>query len=135
MTQEQKELLLKDVCSRLPYGVKCEVIKYRIDGEMLYIRNGSGALELTINNVKELVTDNLYEIKPYLFPLSRICDNEELRKEFDVLIELELKAISDEITPEQTTEFEVDFYNKHHLDWRGLIPKGLAIDCTNLNIY
>jgi hypothetical protein len=48
---------------------------------------------------------------------------------------LELKAISDEITPEQTTEFEVDFYNKHHLDWRGLIPMGLAIDATGKKIY
>ena len=135
MTQKDKELLLKDLCGRLPYGVKCEVIKRRIDGEMVYIRNGSVALELTINNVKELVTNNLYEIKPYLFPLSCICDNEELGKEFDSLIELELKAINDEIAPTQTTEFEVDFYNKHHLDWRGLIPMGLANDATGLNIY
>lgn len=135
MTAKDKDLLLKDICSRLPYGVKCEVIKWRIDGEMLYIRNGMDALELTVNNVKELVTDNLNEIKPYLFPLSHIFDNEELSKEFDGLIELELKAISDEIPSEQATEFEVDFYNKHHLDWRGLIPKGLANDCTNLNIY
>jgi hypothetical protein len=135
MTQNEKELLLKDLCTRLPYGVKCEVVKRRIDGEMVFMRSGSSALELTINYFKELVTNNLYEIKPYLFPLSRICDNEELGKEFDGLIELELKAINDEITPTQVTEFEVDFYNKHHLDWRGLIPMGLAIDATNKNIY
>lgn len=48
MTQEQKDLLLKDLCARLPYGVKCEVIKRDIDGEMVFIRNGPVALDLTI---------------------------------------------------------------------------------------
>ena len=54
MTQDQKDLLLKDLCARLPYGVKCEVIKRHIDGEMIFIRRGSGALVLTVNNVKEI---------------------------------------------------------------------------------
>ena len=39
MTQSDKDLLLKDLCSRLPYGIKCEVIKYDSDGEMVFIRN------------------------------------------------------------------------------------------------
>lgn len=33
------------------------------------------------------------------------------------------------------TEETFDWLNKNHFDYRGLIPKGLAIDCTNLNIY
>ena len=80
MTQEEKDLLLKDICSRLPHGVKCEVIKRRIDGEIVYVRNGSVALELTINNFKELVTDNLYDIKPYLFPLSSMPEAQEKQR-------------------------------------------------------
>jgi hypothetical protein len=84
-------------------------------------------------SVEVIVGYDDYEIKPYLLPLSNMTD--EQKKEFDQLIELELKAISDEIDHVQATAFEVDFYNKHHLDWRGLIPMGLAIDATGLNIY
>lgn len=122
MTQEDKNLLLKDLSSRLPYGVIlncCNLV-----GEKLYTIDSNGL----INNDYELE-----EIKPYLFPLSSM--NDEQKKEFDQLLELELKAINDEIDPMQATIFEVDFYNKHHLDWRGLIPKGLAKDATGKNIY
>ena len=125
MTQEQKQLLLIDLCARLPYGVKCEVIKRRIDGEMVYIRNGSGALELTINNVKELVTDNLYEIKPYLFPLSSMTEEQEK----------ECQKIKHSYYYDDDAFVLFDWYNKNHFDYRGLIPKGLANDATGLNIY
>lgn len=140
MTQEQKELLLKDLCSRLPYGVKCEVIKRRIDGEMVFIRNGPRALELTINDFKELVTNNLYEIKPYLFPLSSMTEEQK-------------KYINDRWGVNENFDFEidpnwgkyfvelcdvVDFINwcyENHLDINRLIPKDLVIDATDLNIY
>lgn len=147
MTQKDRELLLKDLCGRLNYGVKVEVSKdelqnydnywdrwsfnegtQEIDGVCIY------GVTLECMELSDGVIPFEF-IKPYLFPLSRIYDNEELGKEFDGLIELELKAINDEIAPTQTTEFEVDFYNKHHIDWRGLIPMGLANDATNLNIY
>lgn len=133
MTQEEKELLLKDLCSRLPYGVKVQTTYINPQTKE---RKDIGTDVLSTVEISMLI-DGYEEHKPYLFPISHIhiCDNEELGKEFDGLIELELKAIDGEIPPEQATEFEVDFYNKHHLDWRGLIPKGLAIDCTNLNIY
>ena len=123
MTQEEKDLLLKDLCGRLPYGVKCEVIRRRIDGEMLYIRNGSDALELTVNNVKELVSDNLYEIKPYLFPLSSMTEEQE--KEWRYTLSSDYNITYD----------TVDWLNAHHFDYRGLIEKGLANDATNLGIY
>lgn len=150
MTQKQKdlrELLFKDLCGRLNYGVKVEVSKdelqnydnywggwsfnegpQEIDGVCIY------GVTLACMELSDGVIPFEF-IKPYLFPFSNIYENEELMKEFDGLIELELKAISDEITHTQATEFEVDFYNKHHIDWRGLIPMGLANDATNLNIY
>lgn len=136
MTQNDKDLLLRDLCARLPYGIKCEVIKYDSDGEMVFIRNGSGALELTIDNVKELVTNNLYKTKPYLFPLSSMT--EEQKKEYDSIIyhnvELHWERYYDVIDVDW---YEVlhDFYNKNHFDYRGLIPMGLANDATGLNIY
>lgn len=136
MKQEDKDLLLQDLCSRLPYSVKILVqswdereMEYIDKVDVLYSVNG----DEYIKSINEDYDFNLEDIKPYLFPLSSMT--EEQKKEFDQLLELELKAISDEIDPAQTTAFEVDFYNKHHIDWRGLIPKRLAIDATNLNIY
>lgn len=143
MTQEQKELLLKDLCTRLPYGVKVkfqvnevsaieEKFIYNIDGEYSYITNGKSYLTLDI--IKALFNNHLDEVKPYLFPLSSMTEKQ--KEEFNTKsLELQLKVIDDEIMYEKATEFEIDFYNKHHLDWRGLIPMGLAIDATGLNIY
>ena len=129
-----KELLLKDLCARLPYGVKVQIIDVS-DYTNEYISPKIKTLDyLLLGKLGAII--NGYrkdEIKPYLFPMSSLTD--EQKKEFDQLIELELKAISDEIDSTQATAFEIDFYNKHHLDWRGLIPLGLAIDATNLNIY
>jgi hypothetical protein len=53
----------------------------------------------------------------------------------DTLIQLELKAINNEIEHCKVAEFEIDFYNKNMFDYRGLIDKELALDATNKNIY
>lgn len=136
MTQEEKDynLLLKDLSARLPYGVK---VRYSSTKEFITCKLHS------INPTYRIVdlwsknacfkSVHISKIKPYLFPLSSITD--EQKKEFDQLLELELKALNDEINHTQATAFEVDFYNKHHLDWRGLIPMDLAINATGLNIY
>ena len=131
MTQANKELLLKDLCARLPYGVKVKLgdnpnifdLQYRIKFAVMY--GDSDKLE----NILDITN-----IKPYLFPISSMT--KEQKEEFNTKsLELQLKVIDEEIMYEEATEFEVDFYNKHHLDWRGLIPKGLALDATGLNIY
>ena len=142
MTKEEKELLLKDLCARLPYGVKLGF--YASATKQTYVCTLLG-LEPNDDEEEEergpiiAKTENGYfymlagNVKPYLFPLSSM--SEEQQKEFDQLIELELKAINDEIAHIQVTTFEVDFYNKNHFDYRGLIEKGLAIDASGLNIY
>ena len=126
-----KELLFKDLCGRLPYGVKVEITHWR-NRDKGMIDSKIFRFPLDINKASVLIKTTS-DIRPYLFPLSSMT--EEQHKEFDQLIELELKAINDEIAHTQVTAFEVDFYNKNHFDYRGLIEKGLAIDCTNLNIY
>lgn len=142
MTQEDKELLIRDISARLPYGVKVKFtidenierngdIIHVIDGEYSYVCNKKTII--TYDNIKYVYNGFFDDVKPYLFPLSSMT--EEQIKEFDQLIELELKVINDEIDRTQVTAFEIDFYNKHHLDWRGLIEKGLALDATGLNIY
>lgn len=119
MTQENKDLLFKDLCARLPYDVFVNI-------------NGVKCV-LQPHDISDLIKCDV-DIKPYLFPLSSMT--EEQKEEFNTKsFELQLKVINDEIMYEKATEFEVDFYNKHHLDWRGLIEKGLAIDATDKNIY
>lgn len=137
MTQEDKELLLKDLCARLPYRVKCEVVKYDIYGEMLFIRNGSYAVELTVDNVKELVTNDMYEIKPYLFPISSMTD--EQRREYNKLKHKVPvchwdKAMIDEVELLDSPE-SYEYLLANHFDDRHFIIKGLAKDATGLNIY
>lgn len=134
MTQEHKELIVKDLCARLPYGVKVRYSSYYkfITCTLQSINPVYNIVDLWSKDACFNPVD-INKIKPYLFPLSSMT--EEQKKEFYQLLELELKAINDEINHTQATEFEVDFYHKHHLDWRGLIPMGLAIDATDKNVY
>ena len=126
-----KELLLKDLCARLPYGVKLKCASYKIICIGPY-KLDTIVLDRIFNENTEYVPFD--EFKRYLFPLSSMT--EEQKKELeDILIKLSLKAISDEIGSEVVASYEIDFYNKYHLDYRGLIEKGLAIDATNKNIY
>ena len=138
MTQEEKELLLKDLCSRLPYKVKIECINS--DNETVIEELFSiGIEEDTFDcNMIEYIS-----VKPYLFPLSSMTEEqkEELRLEHEK--DLKTMAICMKKCSEGDTSLRgknilyhsVDWCNENHFDYRGLIEKGLAIDCINLNIY
>ena len=122
MTQKDKELLLKDLCARLPYGLKVKCEEYSFPVTILYSGN--------IDDVKFKETggiENICAIKPYLFPLSSMT--EEQKKEYQYITERWMYDSSYSIGD------STDWLNKHHFDYRGLIEKGLAIDATGLNIY
>jgi hypothetical protein len=121
MTQEEKDLLLKDLCGRLPYRVKISV-----DNEV-EILEGLGILDNVAEYGSFLMSD-IEEVKPYLFPLSSMT--EEQRKEME---ENCLKFPQSGVLMPTYKTF--DFFNKHHIDFRGLIEQGLANDATGLNIY
>ena len=130
MKQEDKEILLKDICARLPYKVKCS---FGVDDAIYEITginpSACGASEIQATHVKSSINGDfkLNSCKPYLFPLSSMT--EEQKKELQSLI------IQDAFgTPDNTYTLQ-DFYCKYHLDYRGLIEKDLALDATNLNIY
>lgn len=146
MTQKDKELLLKDLCARLPYGVKAKLgdnpnifdLEYRIKFAAMY--GDSDKLEdiLDITN-----------IRPYLFPLSSMTEEmlEELnangffkyRDTIANVSHLESKnGIREEVYTYLDIEcisFLIEYFRSHHIDYRGLIEKGLALDATRLNIY
>ena len=139
-----KELLLKDLCARLPYGVKVNGVFLTYDKDKEIILYKECVRELNYSHLSRYWT-----LKPYLFPLSSMT--EEQRKEMQEIIgnpnyacimrktgglELWLESVDTDPTIWLDTIFEVqDWLNKNHFDYRNLIDKNLAIDCTNLNIY
>lgn len=153
MKQEDKDLLLKDLCARLPYGVKISVqswdkreMEYTDRVDVLYSVNG----DEYVKSVNEDYDFSLEDIKPYLFPLSSMTEEQckELRNliyehftlddDFnegirfktygDILVWLDEKPIN-------KCYFIFDWFHKNHFDYRNLNNKNIAIDCTNLNIY
>ena len=141
MTQEDKELLLKDLCSRLPYGVKGHYKYYDIIGgrECLTDENDGDITSIDINLGNPIKINGYYTeveyVKPYLRPMSSMTEEEKeelsiIRSEDFQLVKQWVKSesIKETGTPCPVTCGEVDFCNKHHLDYRGLIPMGLALE-------
>ena len=156
MTQADKKLLLKDLCARLQYGVKVKVLNEDILRYEYYSEEGG-----FIKGI-ENINDGLFviecrkdgyvlsydEFKPYLLPLSSITEMlEELNtigffKYCDTIANVSHLESKNGISEEIYTYIDIEsisglmnFFHSHHIDYRGLIEKGLAIDATNLNIY
>ena len=130
MTQENKELLLKDLCARLQYGVKVNVTYSNENASSFRQRVCTEGVNVLNTDIIGLYQRNEIDIKPYLFQLSSMTE-----KQKEELMELMYKADTPfgAIFSENIDYF--DWLNKHHFDYRGLIEKGLAIDATGLNIY
>lgn len=127
MTQENKELLLKDLCARLPYGVKIE-ITWWVMGEGTCINT-----TLEPDHIEQLLNDEDgdTEIKPYLRPMSSMTE-----EEIEEYRNIDNRSYSCPMDYAHIPASErIDWLNKNHFDYRGLIPMGLAIDATNLNVY
>ena len=130
MTQEEKILLLKDLCARLPYHVNVKV--WLTDGT-----TEEGPLDLE-HNYCDVLQDAFYfgvikDIKPYLRPMSSMTDDE--RKEYNSFIggiepfNSDFSAYSKEnkFVYEFDIKNYIDWLNAHNFDYRGLIPMGLAL--------
>jgi hypothetical protein len=128
MTQEQNDLLLKDLCVRLPYGVEVEYNSIKC--EVLSIDKYNEELTIWICTGYSTVV-KLEDVKTYLFPLSSIT--EEQKVEYCGLQE---KVIYNSKGPINSDVMEyVNWCYKNHIDINNLIPMGLANDATGLNIY
>lgn len=133
MKQKDKHLLVKDLCCRIPYRVYVEHISgirgilHDITVYCTYNDNDTIKDYLCYTNFFKDESCKIEFFKPYLFPLSSMT--EEQRKEWQSLMTQDSYGIL-----YHTIEL-YDYLNKNHFDYRGLIPKGLAIDATGLNIY
>lgn len=123
MIQEDKQLVLKDLCARLPYGVKVESVFINTDTK----KRKSCGIEVFDATCILLIKDGFGEFKPYLFPLSSMTKEQE--NEYQYITERWM------YDPSYSISDSTDWLNKNHFDYRGLIEKGLAIDATGLNIY
>ena len=137
MKRESKELLLKYLCAILPYGVICEFY----DGKRTIVK------EMGIGGLHDFMFGNM-EAKPYLRPMSSMTEEElkELNEKFRNIAYFfiqeppyyhGLQAQHPDIGSVEIGEFSevYDWLNARHFDYRNLIEKELAIDCTELNIY
>lgn len=133
MTQEEKEILLKDLCARLPYNVKISV-NDNVEVETL---EGISILENSVEYGSFLVCD-IEEVKPYLFPLSSMTD--EQKREYNgwkhviPICRYEYGDVVEEFELYDSPE-SFEYLIENNFDYRGLIPMGLALDATGLNIY
>ena len=142
MKKEEKQLLFQDLSARLPYGVKISVQswdeeeqEYMDKVDVLYSVNRDEYIKSTNEDYDFSIED----IKPYLFPMSSMTD--EQKKEFkDNFVTYHPYITGGWYNIEYVNRFYapievIDWLNKNHFDYRGLIEKGLAIDATGLNIY
>lgn len=127
MIQEEKQLLLKDLCARQPWGVKVQYNNkvYAID----YV---SAEYEEVKLNILDNYTVGISDIKPYLRPMSSMTD-EEKKEYYETMDKYTHRLYPNSADFSEHTEYSwttetFDFLNAHHLDYRGLIPMGLAIE-------
>ena len=117
ITKEERQLLLKDLCARLPYGVICQFI-WTYDGEDVITKEDDNIRCINIYT-KEIQADyygewvDLEHCKPYLRPMSSMTEEED-----------------DELNYATMGNYgeNADWLNEHHFDYRGLIEKGLALE-------
>ena len=136
LLNSDKELLLKDLCGRLPYKVKVKY--YDSEDERDSIDVVEGIEDIYSTNPKFYISQyalTIGKFKPYLFPLSSLKDEqkEELVRKRLGYYQV-LKGVGRIFFFEKGYEV-YDWVNEHHFDYRGLINKGLAIDASNKNIY
>ena len=140
MTKENKELLFKDLCARLPYNVICQV-EFRENGKYnskVMLLSGIFTDEAYFTTKGGSIYSNEY--KPYLFPLSSMTEKQE-DEWYEVFIDPLSKKL-DRHTRQEYLQFQADaqafgieYLLKNHFDYLGLIEKSLALDATNLGVY
>ena len=129
MTQEEKQLLLKDLCARFPYGVICQLSNNNADVSITE--------KLELGGLEHFISGTM-DVKPYLRPMSSMTEEEkeEYHKQVDIDLDRTAEALRERFDtgtyhPENrfTPQYcHIDWLNAHHFDYRGLIEKGLALE-------
>ena len=117
MTQQEKQLLLKDLCARLPYHPQCycKLLEKAPNDTNVYVQE----LSTFVIDEIEIMDDpqfkcQICDVKPYLRPMSSMTEEEQYDWTHTWIMD--------------TTHEKYDWLNAHHFDYRGLIEKGLALE-------
>ena len=140
MTQEEKQLLLKDICARIPYGLFCQAEDGK--GKLISVECSTGEdlvyVDFGYPEAKEYDLNEGDSIKPYLRPMSSMTEEE--KKEYESffstgeyscggsLYGTEYEYIADSPDDISQSICLFDWLDVHHFDYRGLIEKGLALE-------
>ena len=122
MTQEDKQLLLKDLCGRLPYGIIASVRGSDEEFQhfhILGVKDDKVWVENDILRVDDF--EDVEVVKPYLRPMSSMTE-EERNEYFGRTMTIDIVETSQQV---------IDWLLKHHFDYRGLIEKGLALEAPS----
>lgn len=142
MTKNEKDLVIKDLCARLPYDV---IVDYAHNAYNIhkgyYIEHGSKCI-LSCYLLDVFISPRQNEegeyIKPYLLPLSSMTEEQKIEynrlRDFTYTYHYEFGDIVDDIEVYDNWK-SIDYLNANHFDYRYLIDQGLAIDATGLDIY
>lgn len=113
MTRNERQLILKDLCARFPYGVICKLSAKDTDVSITE--------KLEIGGLEHFISGAM-DVKPYLRPMSSMTEDE-------VNQYYKIRTGEDRNKPLGELDAELfDFYHKNHIDYRGLIPMGLALE-------
>ena len=124
MTKEEKDLLLKDLCARLPFGLKCINVNWPKDG---YVEvSNIWTREQKVQIFEDWV--NIEYCKPYLRPMSDMTDEEKYTYRHMLGATLNSEGVSIMFVYEEDFSMVIDWLNEHMFDYRGLIEKGLALE-------
>ena len=154
MNEQEKQLLIQDLCARLPFGVKCKIKAIsEIEYGTLYVKEGYTQDVSTLSPTHIILFDDL-NIKPYLRPMSSMTEEEkeELKSKclhteteedwegvrcdvwcIQILERYDTRRFDNPIWPSTIDMDAVVWLNAHHFDFRGLIEKGLAVEVTEEN--
>ena len=123
MTQEEKQLLFKDLCTRLPYGVRVKELESIKELEFYLTSIYHDIVQVETMTGGKMAC-SIEAIKPYLRPMSSMTEEE--KEEFESV----LGHYDENNNPYEDFNFgdDIDWLNAHHFDYRGLIEKGLALE-------
>lgn len=127
MLNEERDLLIKEVCARIPYNVKCKFEDKVYD----ILGFAHGRVMLCLPFMSNTITTPIENIELYLLPLSSMTD-EQFDEILDIIVPVQHGKV---VIEEEKLGRYLEFCYTNHIDFNGLIDKGIVKDATNLNIY